>query len=81
MLRVPLPPRDVYYIILRPIFLGADFFDICHKQMLIYDYITFVQLFVKEYVNYKQCLNSLQTALVSCKVIICICDYFIIDTS
>jgi len=65
VLPVPLPPRDVYYIILRPIFWGADFFDICHKQMLIYDYIKFVKLSVKEYVNYKQCLNSLQTALVS----------------
>jgi len=32
--------------------------------MLIYDYIKFVQLAVNEYVNYKQCLNSLQTALV-----------------
>jgi len=32
--------------------------------MLIYDYITFVQLSVKECMNYKQCLNSLRTALV-----------------
>jgi len=36
----------------------------CNKPMLIYDYIKFVQLSVKEYVNYKQCLNSLRTALV-----------------
>jgi len=34
--------------------------------MLIYDYIIFVQLSVNEYVNYKQCLNSLRTALVLC---------------
>jgi len=42
-----------------------DFFDICHKQMLIhvFDYITFVQLSVNECMNYKQCLNSLRTAL------------------
>jgi len=32
--------------------------------MLIHKYINFVQLSVKELVNYKQCLNSLQTALV-----------------
>jgi len=31
---------------------------------LIHDYIKFGQLSVKEYVNYKQCLNSLRTALV-----------------
>ena len=42
----------------------TDFFDICDKQMLIYDNIKFVQLYVKECVNYKQCLNSLRTALV-----------------
>ena len=32
--------------------------------MLMYDYIIFVQLSVKECVNYKQCLISLQTAWV-----------------
>jgi len=32
--------------------------------MLIFDYIKFVQLSIKECVNYKQCLNSLRTALV-----------------
>ena len=67
MLRVSLPPRDVYNIISRPISYFTDLMDICHKQMLIYDYIKFVQLSVKEYVNYKQCLNSLRTALVECK--------------
>jgi len=42
--------------------------DICHKQMLIYDHITFIQLYVKECMNYKQCLNSLRTALVQLKL-------------
>jgi len=32
--------------------------------MLVYDYITFVQLSFKECMNYKQCLNSLPTALI-----------------
>jgi len=32
--------------------------------MLMHGYIKFVQLSVTECVNYKQCLNSLQTALI-----------------
>ena len=47
----------------------TDFFDMFHKQMLIYKYIVFGQLFVKDWVNYKQYLNSWRTSLVrlSCK--------------
>jgi len=41
MLRVPLPTRDAYTIILRPLYMFTDLIDICHKQMLMYDYITF----------------------------------------
>jgi len=36
----------------------------CHTQMLVYYYIKFGQLSVKDYVNYKQCLISLRTTLV-----------------
>ena len=39
VLRVPLPPRDVYNIILQPLNIFTDFFDIFHKQMLMYDYM------------------------------------------
>ena len=65
MLQVPLPACDAYTIILRPLYIFTDLIDICNKQMLIYDYITFWQLYVNECVNYKQCLNSLRTALVN----------------
>ena len=64
VLREPLAARDVYYIMLRPLNILTDFFDICNKQMLIYIYIIFGQLSVKDCVNYKQCLHSLRTALV-----------------
>ena len=64
MLRVPLPARDAYTIILRPLHIVADLIDTCHKQMLMYDNITFWQLSVNECVKYKQCLNSLRTTLV-----------------
>ena len=64
MLPVPLPALDVYNIILQPLYIFTDFFDICHKQILIYDYTKFEQLSVKDCVNYKQCLNSLWTALI-----------------
>jgi len=42
----------------------TDFFDIYHVEMFVYDYINFGQLSVKDCVSYKQCLNSLRTALV-----------------
>ena len=64
MLQLPLPTRDVYNIILEPLYIFTYFKDICHKQMLLYYYITFEQPSFKECVNYKQRLNSLQTALV-----------------
>ena len=60
MLPVSLPKRGVNNnIIPQPIFFN-DFFVIGHKQIT----SNFVKLSVKEYVNYKQCFNSLQTALV-----------------
>ena len=73
VLRASLPTCDVYNITFRPLNIFTDFFDICHKQMLIYNYIIFVQLSVKERVKYKQCLNSLQTALVDvvCWIMYC----------
>ena len=37
MLRVPLTACGVYNIILRQLNIFTDFFDICHKQMLIYN--------------------------------------------
>ena len=64
VLQVPLPPRDVFNIILRPLYNFTDFFDFCHKQMLIHDYIKFGKLSIKDCVNYRQCLNSLRTVLV-----------------
>jgi len=33
MLFVPLPAHDVYNIILQPLKILKDFFDICNKQM------------------------------------------------
>jgi len=69
VLRVPVPARDVYNIILRPLNIFTDFFDICDKQMLIYNYIIFGQLSIKDCVNYEQCLNSLQTALIVVKML------------
>ena len=54
MLRVPLLPRDIYNIKLRPLNIFTDFIDICDKQMLMYGYIKFWQLSVKECVNHKQ---------------------------
>ena len=73
VLRVSLAACDVYNITFRPLHIFTDFFDICHKQMLIYNYIIFVQLSVKERVKYKQCLNSLRTALVDvvCWIMYC----------
>jgi len=41
VLRVPLPARDAYTIILRPLHIVEDLIDTCHKQMLMYDNITF----------------------------------------
>jgi len=41
VLPVPLLSRDVYNIILQPLYIFTDFFDICHKQMLMYGYIKF----------------------------------------
>ena len=58
VLPVPLLTRDVYSIILRPLNIFTDFFNSCHKQMLMHDYIKFGQLSVKDCENYKQCLNS-----------------------
>jgi len=37
MLRVPLTACGVYNIILRQLNIFTDFFDICHKQMLLYN--------------------------------------------
>ena len=71
----------VYNIILRPLNYFTDFFDICNKQMLIYNYIIFGQLFVKDCVNYKQCLISLQTARVYIMFMyIIICLFIVKDT-
>ena len=42
VLRASLPTCDVYNITFRPLNIFTDFFDICHKQMLIYNYIIFV---------------------------------------
>jgi len=64
MLQVPLLAHDIYNIILQPLYIFTDFFDICHKQVLMHGYIKFGQLSVTECVNYKQCLNSLRTALI-----------------
>ena len=61
LLRVPLPARDVYNIILRPLYIFTNFFDCCHTQ--IHDNIN-LDNFRSRSVNYKQCLNSLQTALI-----------------
>jgi len=58
----------VYNTILRPLNMFTDFFDICHVEMFVYDYINFGQLSVKDCVSYNQCLNSLRTALVCCGV-------------
>jgi len=41
MLRVPLLPRDVYNIKLRPLKIFTEFIDICDTQMLMYGYVTF----------------------------------------
>jgi len=41
VLRVSLPTHDAYTMILQPLYIFTDLIDICHKQMLIYDYITF----------------------------------------
>jgi len=57
VLQIPLLAPDVYNVILQPLNIFTDFFDICHKQMLMYDYIKFWQLFIKDCVNYKKCLN------------------------
>ena len=64
MLQVSLPARDVYNLILQPLNIFTDVFKICHKQMLMYDYIKLWQLSINKCVIYKQCLNSLRTALV-----------------
>ena len=61
MLLVPLLSRDVYNIILRPLYIFTNFFDCCHTQT--HDNIN-LDNFRSRSVNYKQCLNSLQTALV-----------------
>ena len=57
LLRVPLLPRDVYNIKLRPLNMFIEFIIICDEQMLVYGYITFWQLSIKECVDYKQCTN------------------------
>jgi len=41
VLQIPLLAPDVYNVILQPLNIFTDFFDICHKQMLMYDYIKF----------------------------------------
>jgi len=78
VLQVPLPARDVYNIILRTLNFFYRFLRICNKQMLIYNYIIFGQLSVKDCVNYKQCLNSLRTTLVYTNVWIQYGDHIII---
>ena len=57
-------PGTHTHTILLWLYICSDLIDSWHKQMLIYDYITFWQLSVNEFVNYKQCLNSLRTTLV-----------------
>ena len=57
VLQVPLHPRDVFNIILWPLYNFTDFFDFCHKQMLIHDYIKFGQLSIKDCVNYRHCVS------------------------
>ena len=68
VLPLSLPACDVYNTILRPLNIFTDFFDICHKQMLIYNYIKVWQLSIEECVKYKQCLNSLRTALIPARL-------------
>ena len=48
-LRAPgtLPTRDVYNIILRPLYIFTSCFDSCHTRILIHDCIVFGQLSVK----------------------------------
>ena len=55
MLQVPV--RDVCNMILRLLNISTDFFNSCQVERLIYDYIQFGQLSIKDCVNYKQCLS------------------------